>query len=880
MKTRKAKSAPDREKGSPDGGARAGHLRGWKFLFPSLLSTEISAGRRAGGFLSAGAIALVVTAATIGVRQTGVLQSLELATFDRLVLLMGERPADPRLLIVGISEADLRQVKTVPLPDGILASAIEKLQEHRPKVIGLDIHRDMPQSSGIQSLYKQLAAPNVIAIRKGGDRESDRVLPPEIVPENRVGFSDLLVDVDNAIRRYLLYVELSEREKYQSFALRVALQYLGERGPLRVTPDALTIGDAVFPDLPPAAGGYRLDETEALGWQTLLRYRSADRVADRVSLSDLLAGKVDPALIRDRIVLIGYTAPSVKDLFITPYSSISPPATDRSGAEENRTHLMPGVIIHAQMISGILDSVLAGQKPIRFLPEWGEWLWILGWSLVGGVIVRYRERPLSWVLGMALAIGGLWGICVLAFSGALWLPAIPPALGAILTGAIVLGQKAYYSLYHDSLTDLPNRRALVRDLERQRGKSSPERPRSIAVLFLDIDRFKMFNEGLGHRGGDRVLLTIAGRLREICHSGERLARIGGDEFAIWFFSSEGDRAVTLARDLQEALARPIPWEDREVYAGASIGIAIGPLDRTFRAEEILRNSHIAMGTAKVKGGGRHEIFTPRSKRQAEARLQLETELRRALDRQEFQLYYQPIVSLRTGKLAGFEALIRWPSAERGFISPGQFIPIAEETGIIVPLGQWILRSACRQMREWHELYKMNPPPIVSVNLSSRQFGQPDLVPQIQKIVQEEGIDRDSLKLEITESMMMNDVEEAIELLTQLKGLGLRLSIDDFGTGYSNLSYLHRFPVDTLKVDQSFVRRLHEGDDSDRYLQIVRTVVTLGHNLHLDVIAEGIETEAQMNTLKSLDCEYGQGYYFSKPLPSEEAARLLERDPRW
>jgi diguanylate cyclase (GGDEF)-like protein len=814
----------------------------------------------------------LVTLAILGVRETGGLQSLELAAHDRSVILTGNLPPDPRLLIVEISEEDLRRSRAVPLPDGTLATALEKLQADRPRVIGLDIHRDIPLGSGTDELAEQLSAPNVIVIRKGGENESDRVLPPSFVPESRVGFSDLIADVDSAIRRYLLYVRLSETRDYHSFALRVARKYLGDRFPVRATPSALRIGDAVFDDLPPRAGGYKMDENEALGWQTLLKYRSADRVAPRVSLTDLLAGKVPPSLVRDRAVLIGYTAPSIKDLFITPYSVLG-------GKEESGSHLMPGVLVHAQMVSQLLSAVLDGQKPIGFLPEWGEWLWILSWSWVGGTLVRWRDRPFVLILALTGAVAALWGICILGFSWSVWLPSIPTTLGLLLTAGIVSGQKAYYSLYRDGLTGLPNRRALLRDLERRKVFSLSSRDTPVILLFLDLDRFKMFNEGLGNSGGDRVLLTIADRLRGILREGDRLARIGGDEFAIWFFSNDIDRATELARRIQETTARPIAWRERELYAGVSIGIAPDKIDGFFRAEEILRDAHIAMGSVKLKGGGGYEIFTPHSKQRAEERFQLETELRRALDCREFRLYYQPIVSLKTGKLAGFEALIRWPSGARGFISPGQFIPIAEETGIIIPLGEWILREACRQIRDWQERYSFDLPVSVSVNLSSRQF-KPDLVTRIQKILQEESVARECLKLEITESMMMNNVEEAIDLLQQLRDLGLRLSIDDFGTGYSNLSYLHRFPIDTLKVDQSFVRRLHDGEDSDRYLQIVRTVIALGHNLGLDVVAEGIETEAQKITLQSLECEYGQGFYFSKPLPSDEATRLLERDPRW
>jgi diguanylate cyclase (GGDEF)-like protein len=811
----------------------------------------------------------------IGIRQTGSFQPLELTAYDRLLLLISNRPPDPRLLIIGISESDLRRFQTVPISDSILAKTLEKLQKSQPKVIGIDIHRDLPQSTGKDQLKAQLQAPNVIVIRKGGEEEADRVAAPKIVPKERIGFSDLVMDIDGVIRRYLLYVEQTQEKKYFSFALRVALQYLGDSYPLTVQRQALQIGSRTFPDLPANGGGYHLEKGEDNGWQTLIDYRSRPAVAPEVSLSDLFDGKVNPNLIRNRIVLIGYTAPSIKDIFITPYSILS--------ADTNRgksRHLMAGVTIHAQVISQILDRVLAGQSAMGFLSEGGEWLWIWVWSLLGGFIVCCLNRPIYMILTLALAMGGLWMITILAFAGSLWLPLIPATIGFLGTMAVILGQKTYYSLYHDVLTSLPNRRSLIRDLEHLRYFNTSHSPSTIALLFLDIDRFKMFNEGLGNRGGDHVLLTIAERLQAQLQPGEKLARIGGDEFVVWLFSSSPEPAIALAKKLQSVVTQPIPWQEAEMYTSVSIGIASESLSRNFQPEEILRHAHIAMGSAKVKGGANYEIFTPHSKIRAEMRLQLENELRHALDHQEFQLYYQPIISLKTGKIAGFEALIRWPSAKQGFISPGQFIPIAEETGIIVPLGQWILQSACEQIRQWHRTYPQNPPLIMSVNLSSRQFSQPDLVPQVKKILQEAEIDCQSLKLEITESMMMNNVEEAIELLQQLKDLGLRLSIDDFGTGYSNLSYLHRFPVDTLKVDQSFVRRLHEGEDSDRYLQIVRTVVSLGHNLQLDVIAEGIETEAQMNTLKELGCEYGQGYYFAKPVPQEAATELLGQNPSW
>jgi EAL domain-containing protein (putative c-di-GMP-specific phosphodiesterase class I) len=259
---------------------------------------------------------------------------------------------------------------------------------------------------------------------------------------------------------------------------------------------------------------------------------------------------------------------------------------------------------------------------------------------------------------------------------------------------------------------------------------------------------------------------------------------------------------------------------------------------------------------------------------------MEMELRKALEQKEFELYYQPIIALKTGKVAGFEALIRWPSSVRGFISPAEFIPIAEETGLIIPLGAWVLKEACQQITQWHQDFPTQPPLTISVNLSGRQFSDPNLVMQIQKILEEIQVQRHSLKLEITETMMMDNVEEAIALLEKLKELGLKFSIDDFGTGYSNLSHLHRFPVDTLKIDQSFVGQMYGHQDSDKYKQIVKTVVMLGHNLGLDVVAEGVETEEQRQGLKDLGCEYAQGYLFSKPFSKETITELMLKNPGW
>lgn len=816
---------------------------------------------------------LLVTLAIIGVRQSKGLQVFELAAYDRLVRLSVPNQPDERLLIVGISESDIQKQQHWPLSDQIIAKLLQQLQQHQPKVIGLDVYRDIPQGVGHQELIKQLQAKNVIVIAKGEEKERDAVSSPSEIAPEQVGFSDLLIDMDNVIRRNLLYVESPLLQKqFYSFALRVSLKYLSELD-FQVTPNALKIGSTPFNRLNPNAGSYQLEPNDTAGWQILLRYRSPNRVARQVSLTEVLENKIDPNWVKNRAIIIGYTAPSVKDVFTTPYSET-----------EDLNHLMPGVTIHAQMVSQILSMVLDEQPPIRVLQEWQEWLWILGWSLIGGMLIWQYNRLIYALAAAAIATISLWGICLILFHQSIWLPVILPMLGLLITGGVILAQKAYYSLYHDSLTNLPNRRSFIREIRLFKNIKPHSSRQLTAILFLDLDRFNLINEGLSQLAGDFLLFKTAKRIQQLLKTDAKIARVGGDEFAIWLRNVQNiDEVTYLAKQLQKHLRQPIKWSGLEIFTTVSIGIAVERIDHLLQSEELLHHAHIAMYRAKEKGKDRYEIFLPVMQSQAESRWQIETSLRKAIQQQEFKLYYQPIISFITHKIVGFEALVRWPSSEKGFISPSQFIPIAEETGLIVPLGEWILQEACRQMKQWHKRFPRNPPLLMSVNLSSCQFNQPDLlVQQIQNILEKEIAleQRNSLKLEITESVMFNNVEGAIQLLHRLKALGLKLSIDDFGTGYSNLSYLHRFPIDTLKVDQSFVRRMHEEGDNSKYAQIVQTVVMLGHNLGLEVVAEGIETEEQMKTLLKLDCEFGQGYFFAKPLPSSEATALLEQDPHW
>ncbi|WNZ44752.1 EAL domain-containing protein [Leptolyngbya boryana CZ1] len=425
--------------------------------------------------------------------------------------------------------------------------------------------------------------------------------------------------------------------------------------------------------------------------------------------------------------------------------------------------------------------------------------------------------------------------------------------------------------FHDSLTGLPNRLLFMERLSQTVERAHEDPNYRFALLFLDLDRFKVINDSLGHMIGDQLLIAIARRLESCLNKHDTVARLGGDEFTILLENIKNDADATkVAERVQKALSTPFNLSGHEVFTSASIGITLSSTDFD-RPEDLLRGADIAMYRAKAQGKACHEVFDHDMHTHVVALMQLENDLRRAVERQDFELYYQPIVALATGRIMGFEALVRWQHPEQGIISPAKFVPIAEETGLIIPLGQWVLREACRQLKQWQDEFASEPPLTVSVNLSSRQFSQPSLINQIRQILTETGIDAHCLKLEITESAIMENTESAMDMLLQLKAMGIQLSVDDFGTGYSSLGYLYRFPMDVLKIDRSFVSRV---DVDGEKLELVRTIITLAWNLGMDVVAEGVETTKQLAQLKALKCEYGQGFLFSKPLPRIEAAKLI------
>lgn len=486
-------------------------------------------------------------------------------------------------------------------------------------------------------------------------------------------------------------------------------------------------------------------------------------------------------------------------------------------------------------------------------------------------------------------------------------------------------EQLLHDAFHDGLTGLPNRALFIDRLEHDLRLAQRRKEYLFAVLFLDLDRFKVVNDSLGHAIGDQLLIASARRLESCLRVGDTVARLGGDEFAILLEDIDGiNEANNIAHRLQQRISAPLVLDGHEVFITASIGIALSSVEY-LESTNLLRDADTAMYRAKGLGRSRHEVFNSSMHAHALRLLQLENDLRRAAESirdrpreqdeglqeqlgeyrtsedstnplvclklpkpslpplspaPQFIIHYQPIVSIATNTISSFEALVRWQHPERGLVSPAEFIPVAEETGLIVPLGRWVLRTACQQIRQWQQLFPSNPPLSVSVNLSVKQFSQPDLIEYIDQVLAESDLDGSSLKLEITESVLIENSESVTAMLVELRSRNIHLCIDDFGTGYSSLSYLHRFPTNTLKIDRSFVSRMGVKFDLSKGeidpTEIVRSIVTLSHNLGMDVVAEGVEEATQLDLLKGLKCEYAQGYFFSKPLDSQAAAALIQQ----
>jgi diguanylate cyclase (GGDEF)-like protein len=510
----------------------------------------------------------------------------------------------------------------------------------------------------------------------------------------------------------------------------------------------------------------------------------------------------------------------------------------------------------------------------------------------GGAMVR-RLLPAVLIIPAALGALRLAGDRVLMIDAAfgLWLLAVV----IMTTFAVLVGWNAHllfrsdverahaqevlaHQATHDALTELPNRRLFIERLAHALARAR-EDGTSAAVLFVDLDLFKVINDSLGHVVGDELLVSAARRIERCLEVGDLVGRLSGDEFTVLLPGVTGvDRPVAMAERIRHAFEQPFTIGLHEVFTSVSIGVAVSTGDES--PLDLIRHADIAMYRAKARGKARHELFEPRMDQAIRQRQRLETDLRRALVRGELRVYYQPEVEIQSGRLVGMEALVRWEHPQRGLIAPSEFLYVAEETGLIVPIGRWVLHEACRQARAWQASYRRDLALMVSVNLSGKHLQQATLVEEVRDVLESTGLEPVNLILEITETVAMAGAETTIEILTRLKALGVQLAIDDFGTGFSSLSYLKRFPVDLLKIDKSFVHGVAlRGHDK----AIVEAIIALGHALGLRVIAEGVETPDQLEELRLLGSELGQGYFFGRPLSSDEEhgmPPLLHADRRW
>ncbi len=834
---------------------------------------------------------VAVTAALGGVRQLGALEPLERVAYDRWMQLSSHRSPDSRMLLVEITEADIKAQQQWPMSDQIMAEALGRLQQLQPKVIGLDVYRNIPHGTGGKALGTELRRSNVLSITQLGDLDATQIPPPPESPPEQVGFNDFLVDPDGILRRQLLYTSVDGQDLY-AFSLLLVLHYLEQ--PLTVSESALSLGKAHIPALNSTIGGYQ--NVDSAGYQTLVRYRSDGLPARSVTLGQVLAGQVPLDWVKGKIVMIGLTAPSSRDFFDTPLSA----------AIERNSSKIPGLMIHGESVRHLL-SLIDGERPISSTSDRLELLWALAWAGMGSAVLWRFTHPLS--SGM-LMVGGwllLGGVTYGFFLLSVWVPIFLPGLAFTIAGLSTIAYRVFQRTFYDPLTGLANRSyfaQLVDQAQRRvqadrqthswhwrretpwriQGLVKPGSSNNLAVLFIDLDRFRSINENLGYSTGDRVLVRMAQRLQGKLPRRARLARLSADEFAILLPTIDSSQvAIDLAECLQRHLAAPLWVQGYELSLSGSVGIAVSsvdcdPVDHTKSegADRLLRDAQTALFRAKTLGKARHELFSTSMHTHSANRFEVEQELRQAIVQDQLLLHYQPFVDLVTGDIAGFEALVRWQHPTKGMIPPFDFIPIAEESGLILPLGQWVLESACRQTRQWQLDYP-DRELVVGINLSGVQFSDENLVSQIRQLLIETEVNPRSIKLELTESMLMTDVDDVMATLLEFRELNMTLGLDDFGTGYSSLSQLHRFPFDTLKIDRSFVMDMDKASENEA---IVKTIITLGHALHMNIIAEGVETAEQAAHLRNLGCELGQGYFFARPLPADAASELLARPRRW
>ena len=552
---------------------------------------------------------LIITALLLQVKHVGGLELLELAVFDQMVRLQPDAGSDPRILVVAITEADIKSLKQWPLSDRTISQVIEKIQKYQPRAIGLDLYRDVPQPPGDRALFQQLQAPNVIAVTKLDGSEEEGVPPPPGIPHDRVGFNDFVLDADGVVRRNLMFA-FTETEKFYSFSLRLSLTYLAAQNiSLKVSPTSLQIGKTVFVPLEATSGGYQ--QIDNRGYQVLLNYRSVEQVARQVTVTQVLQEQLHPNWVKDKVVLIGTTAPSAKDLFFTPYS-----------LAEQKNLEMPGVVVHAQMVSQILSNVLDRRSLYWFLPQWGEVLWMWWWALIGGMLVWRLKHPLYLGLAGGVTIVGLWGFSYCLFTQGGWVPLVAPASALLITSGSILACKqtalqiANKNLQRltclDSLTQVGNRRGfdiyLSQEWERMARATQP-----LSLLLCDVDYFKRYNDIYGHLTGDACLRQVAQAISSVPkRSSDFVARYGGEEFAVILPNTDASGALHLADSIRQRVQQlMLPHTASAVseYVTLSVGVASTMPCKKFSLEALIAAADKALYEAKEQGRNRAIIKT-------------------------------------------------------------------------------------------------------------------------------------------------------------------------------------------------------------------------------------------------------------------------------
>ena len=779
----------------------------------------------------------------------GFLQTIEFCAYNSFTSWRGDRPWDERVIIIAIDDKSLSKIGRFPWTRNLYVQLIQKLELTEASIVGFDILWS-ESTSADQQLAAAISRYQKVVLAMAWDKSGQPLLP--IAPINNVGVAVGHIlkreDVDGVVRQ----VDLQIRN-IPTFAVSILQAY-----------DLITASNTLLPDL---------DQTLTINW--------TKRVKDipQVSFSDVIDGKIPASTFRNKIVLVGVTASGIDDL-VTPLDR-NPPAS--------------GVHLHAMVLQNLLQK-----NSFTVAKSIDIWSIALLGSLFIGLILPRQNLWTGSISGFVLS--GLWlVVAFIAFKDNYLIEIATPILMFLLTGFAIALQERWqmqrslkiadsqlqYESTHDHLTGLYNRALIETSLQSLLHPHNAtlqigDRQNLLAIFWINLDRFKTINDTFGHPVGNLLLIAVSECLSSSIPPNASIARFGGAEFVI-LLENLGDQqeAIAIADHIQIKLQNPFTINDHEIKIEANIGIKfhqINSIDEPdspemISAEILLRDADTAMFYAKKLGNSCNKVFDISMRERVLKRLKLEKDLRKAVslcqdssnqDEQEFLIYYQPILSLSDMEIVGLEALIRWKHPERGLISPIQFIPLAEETGLIIPIGDWIMRNACLQVKSWQQRFPRAKDITISVNLSPKQLAQDDVLVKCLSILQETNLSSEYLKIELTESSIMENPDFAVSILSQMRQVGIKIYIDDFGTGYSSLAYLHEFPFDGLKIDRSFVNNIHKNSNG---MEILQAIISLAHSVKAHIVAEGIENLAQLNYLQDLLSEEGdgQGFFLFRPL---------------